>query len=172
MRQPATQDSLSPLSLIECAGRPKRSRSARHRRHFVGLFRNPDLLLMARSTARANPPDYLGNDREPAVRASQLASPFTELVTQQPGSPGRDANQKSAIRTSWPDCSIACSNSEKPTWGRVKSTTNGSTKTDSAVILVRLLLVRPLVRTRRGFPGAIYDQIITQRVDDLTLTES
>jgi hypothetical protein len=43
-----------------------------------------NFLLLARSTVRANPPDYLTNDREPADRASQLASPFTELVTEQP----------------------------------------------------------------------------------------
>ena len=36
---------------------------------------------MAHSIARANPPDYLTNDHEPAVRASELASPFTEFVT-------------------------------------------------------------------------------------------
>jgi len=41
-------------------------------------------LLLARSTARANPPDYLTYDREPADRASELVSPFTELVTAQP----------------------------------------------------------------------------------------
>lgn len=43
-------------------------------------------LLVARSTTRANPPDYLSNDHEPAVRASELASPFTEFVTEQPPS--------------------------------------------------------------------------------------
>lgn len=41
-------------------------------------------LLVARLICRANPPDYLTNDREPAVQASQLASPFTEIVTEQP----------------------------------------------------------------------------------------
>jgi hypothetical protein len=40
-------------------------------------------LLVARSTTRANPPDYLTNDHEPAVRADELASPFTEFVTEQ-----------------------------------------------------------------------------------------
>jgi hypothetical protein len=44
-------------------------------------------LLMARSTTRANPPDYLTNDYEPAVRAAELASPFTEYVTEQPPGP-------------------------------------------------------------------------------------
>jgi hypothetical protein len=44
-------------------------------------------LILWRSTGRASPPDYLTNDREPADRASQLASPFTEFVTEQP--PGR-----------------------------------------------------------------------------------
>jgi len=41
-------------------------------------------LLLGRSTVRANPPDYLTNDREPADRATELASPFTELVPEQP----------------------------------------------------------------------------------------
>ncbi len=41
-------------------------------------------LLLLRSTDWANPPDYLSNDREPAVNASELASPFTELVPEQP----------------------------------------------------------------------------------------
>ena len=41
-------------------------------------------LLLATSIGRANPPDYLTNDREPADRASELASPFTELVPEQP----------------------------------------------------------------------------------------
>jgi hypothetical protein len=44
-------------------------------------------LLMARSTTRANPPDYLTDDYEPAVRAAELASPFTEYVTEQPPGP-------------------------------------------------------------------------------------
>src|SRR5271165_5361491 len=44
-------------------------------------------LLMARSITRANPPDYLTNDHEPAVRAGELASPFTEFVTEQPPTP-------------------------------------------------------------------------------------
>lgn len=42
------------------------------------------VLLLARWTGRANPPDYLTDDREPADRASELVSPFTELVTEQP----------------------------------------------------------------------------------------
>jgi outer membrane porin, OprD family len=41
-------------------------------------------LVLSCSTGWANPPDYLTNDREPADRASQLASPFDELVTEQP----------------------------------------------------------------------------------------
>jgi len=41
-------------------------------------------LLAARLTGRANPPDYLTNDHEPADRAAELASPFTEFVTEQP----------------------------------------------------------------------------------------
>jgi hypothetical protein len=44
-------------------------------------------LLVARSTTRANPPDYLTNDREPAVHSSELSSPFTEFVTKQPPGP-------------------------------------------------------------------------------------
>jgi hypothetical protein len=40
--------------------------------------------LVTPSTIRANPPDYLTNEREPAVHASELASPFTEFVTEQP----------------------------------------------------------------------------------------
>jgi hypothetical protein len=44
-------------------------------------------LLIAHSIARANPPDYLTNDHEPAVRAGELASPFTEFVTEQPPTP-------------------------------------------------------------------------------------
>jgi len=42
------------------------------------------VLLAARLTGWANPPDYLTNDREPADRAAELASPFTEFVTEQP----------------------------------------------------------------------------------------
>ncbi len=41
-------------------------------------------LFLARPAGWANPPDYLSNDREPATRASELASPFTELVAEQP----------------------------------------------------------------------------------------
>jgi outer membrane porin, OprD family len=48
------------------------------------LFAILFFLLLIRSTGWTNPPDYLTNDREPADRASQLASPFTEVVTEQP----------------------------------------------------------------------------------------
>ena len=39
-------------------------------------------LLLAPLPGRANPPDSLTNDIEPAVRASELVSPFTEIVTE------------------------------------------------------------------------------------------
>jgi hypothetical protein len=39
-------------------------------------------LLLAPLTGRANPPDSLTNDIEPAVRASELVSPFTEIVAE------------------------------------------------------------------------------------------
>ena len=40
-------------------------------------------LFLARLSGWANPPDYLTNDYEPADRAMELASPFTEFVTEQ-----------------------------------------------------------------------------------------
>ena len=40
-------------------------------------------LLLAHLTCWANPPDYLTNDIEPAIRAGELASPFTEIVAEQ-----------------------------------------------------------------------------------------
>jgi hypothetical protein len=40
-------------------------------------------LLLAHLTGWANPPDYLTNDIEPAIRASELVSPFTEIVPEQ-----------------------------------------------------------------------------------------
>jgi hypothetical protein len=58
----------------------------------------PAFLLLARLTCRANPPDYLTYDREPAVEASQLASPFTELVTEQPAGWLRPLSSEPFIR--------------------------------------------------------------------------
>jgi hypothetical protein len=61
--------------------------------HLTGRLQQPDFvkrvflviltLLLARLTSWANPPDYLTNDIEPAIRADELASPFTEIVTEQ-----------------------------------------------------------------------------------------
>jgi hypothetical protein len=39
-------------------------------------------LLLVHLTGLANPPDSLTNDIEPAIRASELVSPFTEIVTE------------------------------------------------------------------------------------------
>ena len=56
------------------------------------------LLFMARLICRANPPDYLTYDREPTVQASQLASPFTEFVTEQPAGWLRPLSSEPFIR--------------------------------------------------------------------------
>jgi len=53
---------------------------------------------MARLICRANPPDYLTYDREPTVQASQLASPFTEFVTEQPAGWLRPLSSEPFIR--------------------------------------------------------------------------
>jgi len=51
------------------------------KRHLIAIL---SFLVLAPSTGRTNPPDYLTNDLEPADRASQLPSPFTELVPEPP----------------------------------------------------------------------------------------
>ena len=63
--------------------RPQQTKSGK-RLFLVSL----GFLMLASWTCWANPPDYLTNDIEPAIRASELVSPFTEIVPESDAGPG------------------------------------------------------------------------------------